>query len=204
MGANDLIYDPSQPVPVIYMSLVKPKRMTVMKWHGYLSVFFLILMLLYSLTGTLYLFEITGNKTSRSVSLALDNWPASEKEALAIMPDILQKIGEEKLPKIYSDSKGHEWSALNKSILLTEDSENNSVLVTVSDSDFMRQMLMIHKGHGGPLFTVLGVALGIYLLVMIITGVWLSIKTKPMLRGSKISAFVGFSSVIIVYLITIY
>jgi hypothetical protein len=178
--------------------------MTVMKWHGYLSVFFLILMLLYSLTGTLYLFEIEGNKTSRSVSLQLDTWPTSEKEALKIMPNILKEIGEKKLPNKYSDSKGHEWSSLNKSILLTENSENKSVQVTVSDSDFMRQMLMIHKGHGGPLFTVLGVALGFYLFVMIITGVWLTIKTKPMVRGSKISAFMGLASVIGVYLITIY
>ena len=191
------------------MSLTKPKRMTIMKLHGYLSVFFLMFMFIYALTGTLYLFEIEGNKTSRSVSfqldsLGLDSWPESEKEALKVMPSILKKVGEDKLPSKYSDRKGHEWSALDRSILFAKTAENNSVLVTVSHSDFMRQMLMIHKGHGGPLFTVFGIALGIYILLMMISGVWMTIKTKPMIRGSKISALLGFGSAIVIYLITIY
>lgn len=175
-----------------------------MKLHGYLSIFFLLLMFIYALTGTLYLFEIEGNKSTRSINLQLDTWPVNEEQALSVMPEILEKIGEDKLPSKYSDSKGHEWYGLKKSILLTQNDKNNSVLVTVSNSDFMRQMLMIHKGHGGPLFTLLGVALGIYVLLMLISGVWLSIKTKPMFRGSMISAGMGLVTVIVIYLITIY
>lgn len=175
-----------------------------MKVHGYLSIFFLILMLMYALTGILYLFDIKGSQSSRSISFQLDYWPESETEALTFMPEILEKIGEKKLPRQYSERKGHKWYDLKKSILLTQGDKHNSVLVTVSHSDFMRQMLMIHKGYGGPLFTLLGIALGIYVMLMLISGVWLSIKTKPMLRGSFISAGMGLVTVIVIYLITIY
>lgn len=175
-----------------------------MKVHGYLSIFFLLLMFIYALTGTLYLFEIKGSQSSRSISFQLESWPMSEEEALSVMPEMLEKMGEEKLPSEYSDRKGHEWYGLKKSILLTQGDKNNSVLVTVSNSDFMRQMLMIHKGHGGPLFTLLGIALGFYVLLMLISGVWLSIKTKPMFRGNMISAGMGLVTVIVIYVITIY
>jgi uncharacterized iron-regulated membrane protein len=187
------------------MSFIKPKRMTMMKIHGYTSVFFLVLLFIYALTGTLDLFDIEGSRSSHSEVVDLDKWPKSEKEALLVMPTILVQIGEEELPSHYSDRRGHEWSDLTKSISLSKKKGSKDIIeVTVKEPGFMRQMLMIHKGDGGPIFTVLGVALGIYLLLMIITGVWLTFKTRPMHSGSIISAVAGVLVVVLAYGISVF
>lgn len=193
------------------MSLNNPKRMTLMKWHGYLSVFFLTLMLIYAATGTLYLFEYEGNKASRSITVEIAVWPSDEQQARLLMPALLEQVGEDKLPPNYSSRKGHEWYGFTKSIAITQEAkpvpatvnghEKTSVQVTVKTPDFMRKMLMIHKGKAGPVFTVLGVAVGIYTLLMLITGVWLTLRTKPMHQGSMVAAAIGLVTVIVSYLI---
>lgn len=178
--------------------------MTMMKIHGYFSVFFLALLFIYALTGILYLLDSKGSKSIRSEAVQLESWPISKQQALALMPQFLKRLDEKKLPDNYSDRNGHQWSDFTKSISLSQNPEDKTVLVAVKTPDFMYKMLMIHKGNAGPLFTVLGIALGIYILLMLITGVWLSFKTKPMHQGSLISAAAGVLLVFISYGISSY
>jgi uncharacterized iron-regulated membrane protein len=186
------------------MSIKKPKRMTIMKIHGYFSVFFMALLFIYTLTGILYLLDSEGSNSIRTEITHLESWPVTEQQALDVMPQILKLVGEDELPDNYSDRRGHAWSDFTKSISLAQNPEDKTILVTVKTPDFMRQMLMIHKGNAGPLFTVLGICLGIYILLMLITGAWLSFKTKPMHRGSLMSAGAGILLVFISYCISSY
>ncbi|MBL4802453.1 MAG: hypothetical protein JKY45_11215 [Emcibacter sp.] len=164
---------------------VKFDRLFLMKIHGYISSFFLPIACLYVLTGTLYLFDVHGEKiTTDYLPDSLMIFPQGQAEAESIIASFLETEKLPSLPDDYSYREGqHRWIGLRDAYILSHKGRKGrrgEVVLTHHEHGFWHQMVLIHKGHGGPIYTVFGILLGINLFLSLLTGAVIVLKTKLM------------------------
>lgn len=184
--------------------LSKLKRPPIMKIHGYLSMFFLLPMLMYAVTGIAYIFGYNGAVERSQYPISVEAWPLSEQQAKAAVPEILAAVGMDATPAPHSLSRSglHTWRGLDETIVLKTNTDGEPI-AELSKSNFFRQMFMVHKSHAGTTFDIIGVAAGLYLVVMMLTGLILTIKTVILHKGAWASAGIGLVSMIACYVIAI-
>ncbi|MCV6620775.1 MAG: hypothetical protein OIF51_03380 [Cellvibrionaceae bacterium] len=147
-------------------------RLLWMKWHAYLACFFLPLMLLYTVTGTLYMLDLHGSN-SNEISIPLqevNSWPTKEADALEFTRQHLPSEYGEISGRYFSFSEGHSWYSFKREILLLPQKQ----AIEIHQHGWWKQLIMIHKGHAHIGFWVLGIALGLSLLFSLISGVVLA------------------------------
>jgi len=174
------------------------KRTLIMKIHGYLSMFFFIPMMMYLITGIAYIFGYTGTTEYKNHELIGVVAPASQAEAELILPKALEVTGLETVPGEFRERNGsYQWNGLK--YRLSIESKDGVTIVKHGESDFFRQMFMVHKAHAGTVFDILGVASGIYLLLVLVTGFILVLKTTMIQSGSYIAFGIGLITMIASY-----
>jgi len=182
-------------------------RILWIKWHAYLSCFFLPLALIYALTGLLHLFEIKGGAAETfEFPYSSASWPDSEQDAKQALQSLLKQKGgldHLPLPKNYFVSPAWQgWYDIHQEISLVAEDEDHAAKLVIEKNDLMRQLMYIHKGIAGNIFKILGILLALSLLFSIISGAIVALAMPKLKRNSTIACVLGCSTVFIAYIIS--
>ena len=182
-------------------------RILWIKWHAYLSCFFLPLALIYALTGLLHLLEVKGGASETfEFPYSSASWPDSEQEAKQALKSLLKQqdaIHHLPLPKNYFVSPVWQgWYDIHQEVSLVAEDEDHSAKLIIEKNDLMRQLMYIHKGIAGNIFKVLGILLAMSLLFSIISGAIVALAMPKLKRNSTIACTLGCSTVLIAYFIS--
>lgn len=179
--------------------LTAKARALSIKWHAYLSCFFLPVALLYTLTGALYLLGFEGN-IHEETEFELDSRPVSEQQEdlVAWLTPVIRERAARAMPDIYyREGKIHGWYNMRGGVRvdIPEDIAEPAN-VEVNNYDLWLQLVLIHKGVAGQIFVVLGILLGISLLFSLISGVLVALSIPKYKTASLYS--IGFGSLVLV------
>lgn len=153
------------------------------RWHTYISCFFLPLVLLYVISGLLYLLGFEGGAaSSEKIDIQLTeeqrvNFPKDEQAARQLFAQFYF----EKLPQqyYYSDHLQSFWD-IHHEVMMTEPEADGHAHIIVETNNLMRQLIYIHKGLAGELFRWLGILLALSLVFSIISGVLVALAVPKM------------------------
>lgn len=171
-----------------------------MKLHAYFACFFLPISLVYILTGMLYFFDIKGGISSeQEYFFTISNdWPANEQQAEALVKELLVDEKFVRIPEDYYLWEGkHDWYGWEREILLKPTDKQGIVEIHIMEHDFLKQLLVIHKGLAGAFFKLLSIMFGLSLTFSIISGVVITLQL-PQLKLPAIYSAVSGALVLIV------
>ena len=166
-------------------------RLLWIKLHTYFSCFFLPLAVMYLATGMLHMMDIDGGVRSESrfdVTLA-NGIPQDEEEVREIILPLMRQNGQDmKLPAdYYYEPKENYigWYGYKGQVFFEPVEDPGKAILHVKKHDLWHQFLLIHKGHAGPAFWVLGILFGLSLLFSLISGLVVALAV-PMFRKTSI------------------
>lgn len=169
-------------------------RRTLIILHGFIAVFFLPLAMLYAVTGALYILGSNGTSHDTTITVELtDGWPESIDAARELAGGRLLEAG---LPEanpvageyVFDDDRYY-WRALTHGVTLARISDDRAEL-RIQENSFYRQLVEIHKNHAGPWFRILGIAFGLAMLILILSGAWMMFASS-MYRRTAGKLFAG-------------
>ena len=177
-------------------------RLLWMKLHAYFSCFFLPLTLIYILSGVLYMFDIRGDvRQEYTYPVGIEKMPESESAAQEIVSEILAENDHMSLPSDYSDRRGaHNWYGFKQQVSLQAAKESEGFEVIVKEFDIFRSFLMIHKGHAGIWFWVLGIFLGLSLTFSLVSGVIITLQLPQLKKPSLAMIGAGLASFVVFFI----
>lgn len=181
---------------------MKPKhRLNWMSWHALLACFFLPMMLLYTVTGSLHLLDIKGeNYFEDRVAIHLEqDFPELEADAYALLTDHYdpEKYGPIK-GQYYRFGGGHSWYHFDQEIIIAWKRSGDAEL-QVFHHGLWKKLLLIHKGHAHIVFWVLGLALGLSLIFSLLSGVVLAFSTPRYKKTALASVIAGVVVMVVAY-----
>ena len=183
-------------------------RLLWIRWHAFISCFFLPFALLYALTGILYLFGIEGGpKQQKEMTFTLTtSWPEQEEEAKALA---LKLIPEEFLPlpqNYYRDGDTHGWWDFHEELHMEpvestslHESESYDIEFHWQTHNLMRQLLWIHKGLAGEIFKWLGILMGVSILFSLLSGALVSLSLPSLKRQSVVYLTLGSMTLLLAF-----
>jgi hypothetical protein len=179
-----------------------------MRLHGYIAVFFLPMAILYAGTGALYIIGESGAAPQASFNIKLPNgWPASSDGARKLASEWLQ---EHDLPALSTSAgqgtngdDGYYWRALTHAILLTRISDSEAELIVQSNSLY-RQLVEIHKDHAGLMFTIIGFAFGMGMLILILSGALMMFRSKQFRNSAAVLLTSGTAACLLAYVVSVF
>lgn len=187
------------------MKISSKSRILWIKWHAYISCFFLPFALLIALTGVLYLFEIKGGASEKfeyTIETELD-FPLPKAQLEAAIKNKFSSLGVHSelfpLPVEYFeiiDMQG--WWDFDHEILIT-DHGDGAIKVIIEENNLWRQMVFIHKGIAGKAFFVFSVLFAISLIFSLLSGTVVALVMPKMKRNASIFIGVGFLSIMLIY-----
>ena len=183
--------------------MMKPKmRMLWIKWHAYLACFFLPVAVLYTLTGALYLVDIRGGaKQVYEYPLGSLSWPATQEQAEQIITPTLTGADQVALPDDYFTRPGkHIWYGFKQEVSLQQ--TDTGLLLRVEERDLWQQFVLIHKGHAGDLFVVIGILLGVALIFSLVSGVVLAMAAPAFKNKATLAMLAGTVCLLMAYWLT--
>ncbi|WP_043319257.1 hypothetical protein [Microbulbifer sp. HZ11] len=166
-------------------------RLLWIKLHTYFSCFFLPLAVMYLATGMLHMMDIDGGvRTEKQFEVSLPNGIPKDEEAVrAVILPLMQEKGQDmKLPAdYYYEPKENYigWYGYKGQVFFEPLEDPNKAILHVKKHDLWHQFLLIHKGHAGPVFWVLGIMFGLSLLFSLVSGLVIAIAV-PMFRKTSI------------------
>ncbi len=174
---------------------------TWMQLHLYISLFFIPMALIYAITGSLYIFNIRQNAGAEihEIKIEAPIQKGSEREAML-------KILEENKLEIPSRTEvrfsrgSHSMGTLKYQVLLTQNKDSSYTLKTI-DRNWYGVLLLLHKSAGKYYFDILAVGFSIALVVLYLSGLFMTAFCKRDRKGSLIATLVGFAvTILAVYL----
>ena len=153
--------------------------------HAYLSIFFLPMALIYAITGICYICGYTGKSESVRYTAAIEaSSPASPAAKDTLVKNILSANG-----IACPSGEGRE---LRNQYVLGRPTSRHAVLepirdgmkeakVVVNTPDLFSRLVLLHKAKGGAPFNVFGIAFGVALLLIYVSGIflfWASLKVR--------------------------
>lgn len=182
----------------------KLDRLGWMKIHGYMSVFFLPLAVIYTITGILYMFALHGGDIETRIPVPESTaWPATPEQAQAIMTEHI--VGQDiaapdRLPRERFGS--YLWGGFHTSVSLERDRASGAAALVLRENDLWKKLILVHKGIAGPVFMWLGVALGVSFMVSLISGTILIYKSPMLKKTANVLLILGSLTCVIAYYIT--
>lgn len=168
------------------------KRITILKIHLYLSAFFTPFLLLMAFTGTAYLFNFKGDAKTETVR-TLEGIAVVDKELVsstlkAIDPDYSFEYIKESGSTVLTRPMTRVYYQFVKN--------ESGFLIQKVTPNFLRRIIEVHKGHGPGMLKNLEKVLGLSLLLVILSGVWLALSTK---RDMKITLILAGSGAVVLF-----
>ncbi len=185
--------------------LTSKARILWIKWHAYLSCFFLPLAILYALSGLLHLLEVEeGASAVYEIPYNQPNWPDNEQDARqALLTLLVQTKAHLPIPENYFVSPDWQgWYDIHQEISLVAADEDHGAKVVIEKNGLMRQLMYIHKGIASNIFKILGILLGISLLFSIISGAIVALAMPKLKKNSAIACLLGCITLITAYLLS--
>lgn len=160
--------------------------------HIYISLFFLPLALLYALTGMAYIlgFDQDSGLKENTYNVNFEIQEGKEKE---LVTNFL-KENNIKLPKDeIMEAKDGDF-VLGSAAYSVELHQNEGKFVLITkERSFLGNMIMLHKNKVAWYFSVLGIAFGLTLLVLYLSGIMITlVAIKKDRRNQILTILVGF------------
>ncbi len=188
-------------------------RILWVKWHAYLSCFFLPLALLYALTGLLYLFDVKGG-AAQTIEYDITSkmpYPLNELQAQQLannflnsqLNSLLNLSKHLPLPVNYyrsGDMQG--WWDFNQEIILIKGQEGQLAKIVIEKNNLWRQFIFIHKGLAGDVFHVLGILLALSILFSLLSGTLVALVMPKLKQNATIFMGLGFAVVVLAYVVS--
>ncbi|MDN5280099.1 MAG: hypothetical protein PWR01_4064 [Clostridiales bacterium] len=159
--------------------------MTTASWvkiHGYISIFFLPLALIYAITGALIIVGERGNLAKEEHVIKLDHQLLSDLNAQKnAISDFFSQKGETKLPtgepKLI---RGELYWGLPSSVnvSLKKGNEPNEAILQIRKPDLLFSLVILHRARGGRLFDYLGFVFALAMIFMYLSGIVIFWKIK--------------------------
>ena len=182
-------------------------RILWIKWHAYLSCFFLPFALLIALTGILYLFDIKGGPSQEyqyKIATPLE-FPLKEELGEQFIKEyFLNNNMSDQLPlpeHYFLDHDVQGWWDFHREIVLVP-LENNQLKIIVETNGWWRQLLYIHKGIAGDLFVVFSILFGISLLFSLLSGTIVALVMPKLKRNAMVCMVAGFLALVMAYFVS--
>ncbi|MBR4250374.1 MAG: hypothetical protein IKQ24_09490 [Verrucomicrobia bacterium] len=173
-------------------------------FHAYLAMFFLPAVCLFALTEMLYIFGVKGSLNTQSYQIQLSqslprplalNIEAQEK----VMVDYARENGIE-VPEGKAQ-KGRSGVVLGNQagyhFVFIPDRAENSAELQVNRPGLYHKMVLLHKAKCGLAFQIFGVATGICLVLLYMSGILLVWNSPRMKKISLILCVTGLLAVVI-------
>ncbi len=168
--------------------------------HLYLAAFFLPFLLLMPITGVSYLLGEKGAKLSK-VEFVVNETPPLEKKEQDEWIKNQFKINNIDFEWEYIKPNGKDLilrpSSVDHYILSVEDNQTEFIKI---EPNLLLKLIELHKGHGPKLFKTLEITAGIALILITISGVFLSFYSRSLKKKFLLPLAIGS----IVMLITIF
>ena len=75
------------------------------------------------------------------------------------------------------------WSGANHTVSMWSHADDRAVVsIEVSTPSWYKRLMKLHKGKGGDVFDIFAITTAIVLMLVLLTGVWVGLKTKPFRR----------------------
>lgn len=157
------------------------KRQTLLKIHLYLSALFTPFIFLMAFTGTSYLLGYKGDVKKEVVkSVELEN----EKITLEQAQNLLKDIDPDYTFEYLREAGTGAFTRPTTRTYYQFEKNENGITISKMTPNFLRAVIEVHKGHGPGLLKNLEKILGISLMLVLISGIWLAVSVK---RDKKIT-----------------
>lgn len=165
------------------------KRSTLIDIHLILSSFFLPFLLLMPLTGFLYLAGQKGEVKKELVYSINEKLPTENKEEW-LNEQFKRFDSEYKYEYIKSNGTTHIMRPTSKNFYTILETETG-IEVYKSEPTLLSKMIELHKGHGPNLFRAMEALFGLFLMLIVISGMWLALTVKAYRKKTFISLALG-------------
>lgn len=179
-------------------------RRTLIKVHGFIAVFFLPLAMLYAITGALYITGSKGSIDETTLKVGLrSGWAQSIDVARSFANEHLLDAGFPAASNsagefVLGDGK-YLWRALTHSVTLVR-LDDATAEIRVEKNSLYKQLVEIHKNHAGPWFAFLGIAFGVAMMTLILSGAWMMFESSLYRRAASSLLIVGTTVSLAAYL----
>jgi len=178
-------------------------------FHAYLAMFFLPAVILFAVTGSLYIFGVKGDLNTKSYQIQLSqslprplaqNIEAQEQ----VMVDYAREHGIE-VPEGKAQ-KGRMGVTLGNPagyhLVLIPDRTENSAELQVNQPGLYYKIVLLHKAKCGWVFKSFGVATGICLVLLYVSGIILIWKNIRLKNKALILCGIGLLAIIVAGLLS--
>lgn len=177
-------------------------RQLLVKVHLYLATFLAPIIIIIALSGGLYLFGFKGSTTSTEIysgpiqfNLSSTNLEADVKALLAE----LKQADDFEYLKMAGDSITTRPTSKDYFVIKVA---NGQSTVTLEQPDTIKTLVELHKGHGPQLFKIFQQLTAIGLVFILLSGLWIALKTPPMrslaiqVTSAGLAAFILFAFIL--------
>lgn len=181
---------------------------TLVKLHGYIAVLFLPMAILYAVTGTLYILGESGAAATIRIEPAeVREWPESAEQASALVDGILRARGRPAIGSFaeprHGDDGSYVWRAMDRNVTLSK-AAGGGVALRLEQHSTFRRLVEVHKNHAGILFSILGIAFGIAMSTLLLTGALMMFKSRLYRRSATAVLAAGVAMSAGTYFLTLY
>lgn len=188
---------------------VQLNHRTLVKLHGYIAVLFLPMAILYAVTGTLYILGESGAASTIRIRPAeVREWPESVEQAAALVNGILRTRGRAAIGSFaeprHGDDGSYVWRAMDRTVTLSKAAGGGGVAVRLEEHGTLRQLVEVHKNHAGIVFSILGIAFGIAMSTLLLTGALMMFKSRLYRKSASAVLAAGVAMSAGTYFLTLY
>lgn len=167
------------------------KRTTLINIHLTLSSFFLPFLLMMPLTGVLYLAGQKGEVVKELVYTINEKMPSDSLERENFLKEQFLRFDQDyKYEYIRSSGSTHIMRPTSRDFYTVIETEEG-IEVYKSRPNLLSKLIELHKGHGPGIFRVLEVFFGFALLLIVISGLCLTLSVKTYRKKGLISLALG-------------
>lgn len=165
------------------------KRKTLFNIHFYLSSFFTPFLLVIAFTGVMYLF---GEKGSSESNLVREQVLLTDKSKKAQITNILKEVDSSyKFEYLKDRGESIQTRPTTRDYYNFKKNSDGSFSLYKETPNFLLRIIEVHKGHGPKLLKYLQKILGISLILIVFTGLWMSLQMKKRVKEFIVSSLIG-------------
>ncbi|CAM3618798.1 MULTISPECIES: hypothetical protein [Helicobacter] len=175
--------------------MIKKKLISNKTWmqiHLYVSLFFIPMALIYAITGSFHIFGVRQNAGAEIVEVKVES-PIIKGEEQRIILETLKK-NHLKIPQntdVRFFRNSYSMGNLKYSVTLSKDKAGNPIVRSV-ERGWYGVLLMLHKAAGKWYFDILAVGFSVALIVLYLSGLFLTAFCKRNYLSASIVTILGF------------
>ena len=167
--------------------------------HLYVSMFFLTVILLFAITGSLYIMGCTGNLNTQTYTVMLEQpLPRPLEQHLDAQAEAIRQFAKKNNLEVPEGDakKGKTGVLLGSStgyhiVIVPDKTKENVVSMQVNHPNWHYKAVMLHKAKCGLAFKVFGVITGLGLILLYISGIYLIWRNKELRNRLLVTSLVG-------------